>query len=47
MSAELFREVLEPRRIIEIARLVERDLNRLRDDALQYFAWTNLKGTGL
>jgi hypothetical protein len=34
-------------RIIEIAQLGERDLNRLRDDALLYLARTNLKSTGL
>jgi hypothetical protein len=33
-------------RIIEIARLGERDPNRLRDDALLYLARTNLKSTG-
>ena len=34
-------------RIIEIAQLGERDLNRLRDDALLYLARINLKSAGL
>jgi hypothetical protein len=34
-------------RIIEIAQLGERDPNRLREDALQYLARTNLKSTGM
>jgi hypothetical protein len=40
------REVLALR-IIEIARLGERDANRLREDALLYLARTNLKSTGM
>jgi hypothetical protein len=34
-------------RIIDMARLGERDEGQLRDDALDYLARTNLKSTGL
>jgi hypothetical protein len=44
--AEAARELLALR-IIEIAQLGERDPTRLRDDALAYFARTNLRSTGL
>jgi len=43
--AEAARELLALR-IIEIAQLGEHDPARLRDDALAYFARTNLKSTG-
>ena len=45
-QAEATRELLALR-IIEMAQLGERDKNRLRDDAIQYLARTNLQSTGL
>lgn len=44
--AEATRELLALR-IIEMAQLGERDVGRLRDDAIEYLARTNLKSTGL
>ena len=44
--AEATRELLALR-IIDMARLGERNASRLRDDALEYLARTNLKGTGV
>jgi hypothetical protein len=44
--AEATRDLLALR-IIATAQLGERDVGRLRDDALEYLARTNLKSTGL